>query len=160
MPGPNQFTRRRLLKAGTALAAPQARGGNATGAIQLVLQTRNQEGRASVVSESVDPRKVAIFAVDCWHYHWCRTWRSRAGSLIPRFNHSFDAARKLGMTLIFGPTNAMRDLNESPQRKATLALPNHPLRLDELARSLSRCYPLWNVRVWPGGGVFLQQQRQ
>ncbi len=31
------------------------------------------------------------------------------------------------MTLIFGPTNAMRDLNESPQRKATLALPNHPL---------------------------------
>jgi hypothetical protein len=31
------------------------------------------------------------------------------------------------MTLVFSPTNAMRDLNESPQRKATLALPNHPL---------------------------------
>jgi hypothetical protein len=33
----------------------------------------------------------------------------------------------LGMTLVFSPTNAMRDLHESPQRKATLALPNHPL---------------------------------
>jgi hypothetical protein len=46
---------------------------------------------------------------------------------MPRFNHCFDAARALGMTLVFSPTNAMRDLNESPQRKATLALPNHPL---------------------------------
>jgi len=31
------------------------------------------------------------------------------------------------MTLVFSPTNAMRDLNESPQRKATLALANHTL---------------------------------
>jgi hypothetical protein len=31
------------------------------------------------------------------------------------------------MTLVFSPTNAMRDLNEPRQRKATLALSNHPL---------------------------------
>jgi hypothetical protein len=31
------------------------------------------------------------------------------------------------MTFVFSPTDAMRDLHESPQRKASLALPNHPL---------------------------------
>ena len=68
-----------------------------------------------------------MLLVDAWHYHWCRTWRSRAGSLVPRVNHSLDGARKLGMTLVFSPTNAMRDLNDSPQRKNTLALADRPL---------------------------------
>jgi len=95
--------------------------------IELLLQTRDKQGVRHTTAEHVDPKKVAIIAVDCWHYHWCRTWRSRAGSLIPRFNYCFDACRKLGMTLVFSPTNAMRDMNELPQRKATLALPNHQL---------------------------------
>ena len=46
---------------------------------------------------------------------------------MPRFNYSFDAARKLGMTMVFSPTNAMRDLNDSPPRQNTLALPEQPL---------------------------------
>lgn len=123
------FTRRRLLQAGTALAALQAgeRQADAAGTIELGLQTRDADGRIRIATENVDPKKIAIFAIDCWHYHWCRTWRNRAGSLMPRFNYSFDAARKLGMTLVFSPTNAMRDLHESPQRKNTLALPDVPL---------------------------------
>jgi hypothetical protein len=121
-------SRRRLFRAGTALAASQAvRRIAAAGTIQLALQTRDRDNRPNVTVETVDPRKIAIIAVDCWHYHWCRTWRNRAGSLIPRFNYSFDAARKLGMTFIFSPTNAMRDLNKSPQRKNTLALSDYPL---------------------------------
>ena len=122
------ITRRRLFQAGTAVAASQAVGRSDTGGtIQLALQTRDRENRPSVTVEKVDPRRIAIIAVDCWHYHWCRTWRNRAGSLMPRFNYSFDAARKLGMTFIFSPTNAMRDLNESPQRMNTLALADYPL---------------------------------
>ncbi|MBZ5564118.1 MAG: NPCBM/NEW2 domain-containing protein [Acidobacteriia bacterium] len=128
------LTRRELLGYGVSagmlgkVLASSATGVAAgTGAIELMLQTRDKQGLVRTTTEHVDPRKIAIIAVDCWHFHWCRTWRSRAGSLIPRFNHSFERARKLGMTLIFSPTNAMRDLNESPQRKATLALPNHPL---------------------------------
>ena len=97
------------------------------GMIELTLQTRDQQGNIHTTSEQVDPRKVGVIAVDCWHYHWCRTWRNRAASLIPRFNYCFDAARKLGMTLVFSPTNATRDLHDAPQRKATLALPNHSL---------------------------------
>ena len=127
------LTRRELLGYGVnasvfgALASTPTSLWSATGSIELTLQTRDKRGIRQTATERVDSRKVAIIAVDCWHYHWCRTWRSRAGSLIPRFNYCFDAARKLGMTLVFSPTNAMRDLNESPQRRATLALPNHPL---------------------------------
>jgi hypothetical protein len=121
------FSRRRFLHSGTALAAGGAGHMAAAGTIELTLQTRERSGARHVTTERVDPRKVAIFAVDCWHYHWCRTWRNRAGSLMPRFNHSFDAARKLGMTLVFSPTNAMRDLNDSRQRRNTLALANEIL---------------------------------
>src|SRR5437870_4252232 len=117
------LTRRRFLQAGPPLAASNAGGAAAAGTIEFTLQSRDTGGTPHTASERVDPRKVAIFAIDCWHYHWCRTWRNRAGSLMPRFNHSFDAARKLGMTLVFSPTNAVRDLHDSRQRRNTLALP-------------------------------------
>ena len=123
------LTRRRLLQSGVGLSAahPGTSLAYAPDAIEVSLQTRDREGHPVVTSESIDPKKTAIIAVDAWHYHWCRTWRNRAGSLIPRFNYSFDAARKLGMTLLFSPTNAMRDLNQSQQRRNTLALPEHSL---------------------------------
>lgn len=98
-----------------------------SGGIELTLLRRDKRSIPHTTQERVDPQKVAIFAIDCWHWHWCRTWRSRAGSLIPRFNYSFDSARKLGMTIVFSPTNSMRDMNELPQRQATLALPDYPL---------------------------------
>src|SRR4051812_41574106 len=109
----------KVLVPATAAASPNS--------IELLLQTRNQNFQIYRSTETVDPKKTAIIVVDAWHYHWCRTWRTRAGSLIPRFNHSLDGARKLGMTLIFSPTNAMRDMHERSQRKATLALPDRRL---------------------------------
>jgi hypothetical protein len=95
--------------------------------LELHLQSRDASGSPRTSTQHVDPKRIGVIAVDVWGYHWCRTWRNRAASLIPRFNHSLDAARRLGMTLVFSPTSAMRDLNESPQRKNTLALPVHPL---------------------------------
>ena len=121
------ISRRRLFQAGSGVAAQIVGRAVPEGSIQLALQTRDRDNRPSTSYENVDPKKVAILAVDCWHFHWCRTWRNRAGSLMPRFNYSFDAARELGMTFIFSPTNAMRDLNDSPQRKNTLALPDRSL---------------------------------
>jgi len=121
------FNRRQFLQAGAALAAGNPGAAAVAGSIELVLQTRNENGSPRITRERVDPKKTAIFAIDCWNYHWCRTWRNRAGSLMPRFNYSFDAARKLGMTLVFSPTNAMRDLHNSAPRKNTLSLPEQPL---------------------------------
>lgn len=112
---------------GKALWRPESHTPSRVGLINFTLQTRSNDGVAHTRIERVDPKKVGIIVVDVWDYNTCRTWRNRAASLIPRFNYCFEAARKLGMTLVFSPTNAMRDLNESPQRKATLALPNHPM---------------------------------
>lgn len=122
-------SRRKIIQSGTGilLAGGQTARAAAAGTIELALQSRNREGKIQIATERVDPARVAIFAIDCWHYHWCRTWRNRASSLMPRFNHSFDAARTLKMTFLFSPTNAMRDMNESPQRKNTLALPDRRL---------------------------------
>ena len=92
--------------------------------MELLLQSRDAEGRIQTTSEEVDPKKVGIIIMDAWGYHWCRTWRNRAGSLIPRLNHCLAGARQLGLTLIFSPTHCMRDLNETPQRLNTLAVPH------------------------------------
>ncbi len=123
------LSRRDLLKTGTALgvAGGTLKSSTSDRGIELALQTRDRDGRLHQATERVDPKRIAILVVDAWHYHWCRTWRNRAGSLIPRFNQSFDAARRLGITMVFSPTEAMRDLNEAPQRKATLALTHYPL---------------------------------
>jgi hypothetical protein len=124
------LSRRALLAVGASVlgkAFVPATTAASANSIELHLQTRDPDGRIRQSTEAVDPRKVGVIVVDAWHYHWCRTWRNRAGSLIPRFNHSLDGARKLGMTLIFSPTNAMRDMHETPQRKATLALPDRSL---------------------------------
>src|SRR5438034_11549422 len=101
------ITRRELLQSGTALGGAMFAPGGST--IELCLQTRGEDGKPSITAESVDPRKIGIITVDAWHYHWCRTWRNRAASLIPPFNYSFRGARKLGMTLVFIRTNPMRD---------------------------------------------------
>jgi nicotinamidase-related amidase len=125
----NMLSRRDLLKTGAAfgVAGGTLKSSTSDRRIELGFRTRDRDGRIHEATERVDPKRIAVIAVDVWHYHWCRTWRSRAGSLIPRFNQSFDAARRLGITMVFSPTEAMRDLNESPQRKATLALSQCPL---------------------------------
>ena len=122
-------SRRDVLKSSVAagLAGSVKKASGSTGGIELALQTRDRAGKPHVAMELVDPSKIAIIAMDVWNYHWCRTWRNRAVSLIPRFNQAFDGARKLGMTLVFSPTNAMRDMHDTPQRKATLALRNETL---------------------------------
>ena len=61
-----------------------------------------------------------IVAMDVWNMHFCRTWRERAVSVLPRMNYSFEAARRLGMTLVFSPTGAMRDMHHLPQRRALI----------------------------------------
>jgi len=95
--------------------------------ITLNLKKRDNLGKPCFTRESIPAEKVAIVVMDAWDYHWCRSWRNRASSLIPRMNYSLERARKLGITIIFSPTNAMRDLHNTRQRKAALEIPFHPM---------------------------------
>jgi hypothetical protein len=76
------LSRRNLLISGmgTGLAGGAAKSGASAGTIELAFQTRDRSGAAHTTTERVDPKKIGIIAIDVWHYHWCRTWRSRAGS--------------------------------------------------------------------------------
>ena len=85
------LSRRRLLQSGVAL--PAASQGAAREGIQVLLQTRDRANIVRSTRRDIDPKKTAVLLVDAWHYHWCRTWRSRAGSLVPRINQSLDGAR-------------------------------------------------------------------
>ena len=127
------ISRRTLLQNGALLGAASHAAGQGSG-IEVALRARDRTGAPNTTSRPIDPRRTAVFLVDAWHYHWCRTWRNRAGSLVPRINQSLDGARKLGMTLVFSPTNAMRDLTKPPQRAEHAGAQESPLpKLADLA---------------------------
>jgi nicotinamidase-related amidase len=111
--------------------------------ITLNLKKRDKHGKPYFTRQSISAEKVAIVVMDAWDYHWCRSWRTRAASLIPRMNYSLERARQIGITIIFSPTNATRDMHYTIQRKATLEIPFHqmPESLDIIADGTSPFLP-------------------
>ncbi|KKL26240.1 hypothetical protein LCGC14_2397260 [marine sediment metagenome] len=92
--------------------------------MQLELQTRNpQTSEVIVKTEKVDPAKVAVVIVDPWNYHWCMTWTQQAGGMTERMNRALEGARKLGMTVFWGPTDVASQYVGTPQRERALAVP-------------------------------------
>lgn len=73
--------------------------------IELSLRTR-AGGKVSERSETLDPRKAGVVAIDVWNHHWCKTASARVGALVPRMNATLAGARKLGMQVFLCPTDA------------------------------------------------------
>src|SRR5262245_23190307 len=75
-------------------------------AIELTLQTRDAKtGQFAVRKLDLDPRKTAVIIVDPWNYHWCMTWSEQAGGTVPRMNKVLREARRLGMQVLWAPTD-------------------------------------------------------
>jgi nicotinamidase-related amidase len=91
-------------------------------AIELSLRTRDKEGRPVAQAEAVDPRKVAVIVIDPWNYHWCLTAAERVGALVPRLNRALECARRLGMTVVWAPTDVAGMYAGTPQRERALAV--------------------------------------
>ena len=99
-----------------AFAAPRT--------VELELQTRDPKtGKIIVRRERVDPTKVGLVIVDLWNCHWCMTWNHQTGSAVPRFNEAARAARKLGMQVLWAPSDAANARVGWPQRERALAVP-------------------------------------
>jgi hypothetical protein len=97
-------------------------------AVELRLQTRNaQSGQPVIRTESTDPRKVGVVVVDMWNYHHCMTAAQRVGVLVPRMNRVLAAARRLGMQVMFAPTDVAGQYAGTPQRERAMALPLVPV---------------------------------
>ncbi len=94
----------------------------------LTLQTRDREsGRILARNESVDPSKIGIVIIDMWNTNDCMTNAQRAGALVPRMNKALQAARHLGMSIIWAPTDVASQYAGAPQRERAIALARYPL---------------------------------
>jgi len=109
---------------------PAARGAGAK-RLTLTLQRRtagaDKRLRITAKRETVDSSKVAVVVCDMWNYHWCKTLLARSGAMIPRMNRALDAARALGIQVVFCPSETMKAYKDHPRRKAVLALAKHPM---------------------------------
>ena len=92
------------------------------GDIQLAAQIC-KEGRPSREPITLVPAKTAVVVVDMWDRHWCKTYTLRVGNLVPRMNQTLEAARKLGIQVVFAPSDVVGFYKNYPQRKAMQAVP-------------------------------------
>ena len=74
--------------------------------LTLDLQRRDPvTGSVTLRTETVDPKRVGVIAVDVWNYHWCKTATMRVDAFVPRMNKALDAARAMGMTVMLCPSD-------------------------------------------------------
>jgi nicotinamidase-related amidase len=131
MPQPSFFFHgAALLRWMATLVLLTAWGAEPAGALILELQRRDAATGAVVTeSESVDPRRVAIIAVDMWNWHWCKTSTERVSALVPRMNRCLEQARSLGMTVFLCPTDVADNYVGTPMVERVLAV--EPLAIPE-----------------------------
>lgn len=90
--------------------------------IEVVTQTRDAKtGTPLEAKRFLDPRKTAVIIVDPWNYHWCMTWTEHAGGAVPRMNRVLHGCRKLGMQVLWAPTDVVSMYSGTPQRERALA---------------------------------------
>ena len=68
------------------------------------------------------PAKTAVVVIDMWDRHWCKTFTARVGNMVPRMNRTLDACRKLGIQVVFAPSDVVDFYRDFPQRKAMQAV--------------------------------------
>lgn len=110
------------------LALIAAAGPMSLHGLTLELQRRDPvTGAVTIQTETVDPRRVGVIAVDVWNYHWCKTATMRVDAIVPRLNKALEAARDLGMTVMLCPSDVVDNYVGYPQREAIFALPKIPV---------------------------------
>jgi nicotinamidase-related amidase len=99
--------------------------GAAGPAVDFTLQTRDREtGRTVARNEAIDPAKIGIVIIDMWNTNDCMTNAQRAAALVPRMNKVLEVARRLGIQIIWAPTDVVNYYAGTPQRERALALPS------------------------------------
>jgi nicotinamidase-related amidase len=71
---------------------------------------------------ALNPAQTAIIVVDMWNYHWCITASERASAMVPRMNAVLSAARRLGMTVVFNPSDVVTAYSGYPQYERAIAV--------------------------------------
>ncbi len=102
--------------------------GRSATALSLTLQTRDREsGVIRTAADRIDPTKIGIVIIDMWNTNDCMTNAHRCAALVPRMNKVVEVARRLGMQIIWAPTDVASQYAGTPQRERAIALPRSPL---------------------------------
>ncbi len=91
----------------------------------LDLQRRDSSGQTIITRATFQGSQLAAIVMDTWNSHPDSTMASRVDALVPRLNLALDAARDLGITVIFAPSDCLADFNDTPYRTNIMNLPNH-----------------------------------
>lgn len=71
--------------------------------VTFTLRSRDNAGHVSLERKTFFTSELAIIVVDVWDSHPDPVEASRVSALIPRMNQTLDAARRLGIKIIFAP---------------------------------------------------------
>jgi nicotinamidase-related amidase len=91
----------------------------------LDLQGRKTSGQITVTRSAFQGSQMAVIVVDTWNSHPDSEMASRVDSLVPRMNQTLQAARNLGITVIFCPSDCLGDYAGTPYRTGIMNLPYH-----------------------------------
>lgn len=117
-----------LLWAFSSLSANLDTTGSQSREIRLEARQRDASGQATESALAIDTHKTAIVVVDMWTSHYCSGATAQFRTLIPRMNQTLDAARILGIPVIFASSgDDLKRWQDKPQRLRIVNLPNHPL---------------------------------
>jgi hypothetical protein len=109
-----------ILLPGAARAEPKD--------LELALESRDPKtNHIESRTEKVASNKVGVVIVDPWNYHWCMTACERVSAMAPRWNRCLQCARKLGMTVIWAPSDVAGSYAGCPQRERALGTPLVPV---------------------------------
>ena len=89
----------------------------------LDLQRRDDSGQIIVTRQTFHGSQLAALVVDTWNSHPDSAMASRTASLVPRMNQALAAARDLGITVIFCPSDCLADFDGTPYRNNIMNLP-------------------------------------
>jgi nicotinamidase-related amidase len=78
-------------------------------------------GKSIITPVEINPAKTAIIVIDMWNSHWCMTTAERVSAMIPRMNVVLDVARRVGMQVIWNPTDVVNTYSGYPQYERAVA---------------------------------------
>jgi hypothetical protein len=93
-------------------------------AFPLTMHTRDAATKRLITNTKyVEASHIGIVIIDPWNYHWCMTWTGQAGGMATRINRALACARKLGIQVIWAPTDVASLYSGWPQRQRAMAVP-------------------------------------
>ena len=110
--------------------------------LEVHLQTRDAASDRPIVrTTTIETERTGVVIVDPWDYHWCITWNHLYGSRVPRWNRALECARKMGMHILWAPTDVASRYVGTPQRERAIGIPY--LQVPDLPKVACAFAPAW-----------------